>query len=41
MENGLILCESALKNFGNVFLLALLVFLIKTFKTQKENSRSR
>ncbi|RZC42153.1 hypothetical protein BDFB_002711 [Asbolus verrucosus] len=31
MKNGLILCKLALKNFGNVFLLTLLVFLIKTF----------
>ncbi|RZC35363.1 hypothetical protein BDFB_004902 [Asbolus verrucosus] len=31
MENGLILCKLALKYFGNVFLLTLPVFLIKTF----------
>ncbi|RZC37060.1 hypothetical protein BDFB_007959 [Asbolus verrucosus] len=30
MEKGLILCKLALKNFGNVFLLTLLPFLIKT-----------
>ncbi|RZB94448.1 hypothetical protein BDFB_006019 [Asbolus verrucosus] len=32
MENGLILCKFALKSFGNVFLLTLLVFLLKTFE---------
>ncbi|RZB84907.1 hypothetical protein BDFB_011760 [Asbolus verrucosus] len=31
MENGHILCKHALKNFGNVFLLTLLIYLIKTF----------
>ncbi|RZC35116.1 hypothetical protein BDFB_011195 [Asbolus verrucosus] len=31
MENGLILCKLALRNFGNVFLLTLLIFLINTF----------
>ncbi|RZC37955.1 hypothetical protein BDFB_014703 [Asbolus verrucosus] len=31
MEDGLILCKLVLKNFGNVFLPTLLVFLVKTF----------
>ncbi|RZC35746.1 suppressor of lurcher protein 1 [Asbolus verrucosus] len=37
MENSLLLCKLALKNFRNVFLLTLLVFLIKTIHFSVKN----
>ncbi|RZC41941.1 hypothetical protein BDFB_008768, partial [Asbolus verrucosus] len=47
MENGLILCMLALKNFRNISMLTLLFFLIKTFifleskRIDKKKSASR